>query len=348
MKMPGATPCAAPIIFRRQDMTIRSLFTTALTGIGMLVAPTFTSTASAETKPATTWNPAASCNYTAISYTRSKSMVVIHTIEGSAGAAISWFKNCASNVSAHYVVGYNGAITQMVADNNIAWHVAYYNSRSIGIEHEGYAYRNTWTDTQVRQSATLTRYLTWAYGIPRSRSNIVGHSELGAAGGGHSDPGPYFNWTYYMSLVNSGSSPAPAPSPAPTSVQARKVVTDALNVRSGPGTGYSIIGTVYNGQTYIQHATSSGWSKIWYAGNTGWVYTGYTTALNGVSAIKCNTAALNVRTGPGTGYSIVGSMYSGQMYFWTQNAGLNGWYKFFWGGSGNRYCHQDYVTRVSM
>ena len=83
------------------------------------------------------WDPAASCNYS--SSTHGNDAIIIHTVEGSYAGCISWFKNCNADVSAQYVVAYDGRITQMVRENQTAWHVGCYNSRSIGIEHEGYA-----------------------------------------------------------------------------------------------------------------------------------------------------------------------------------------------------------------
>jgi len=41
------------------------------------------------------------------------------------------------------------------------------------------------------------------YGIPADRAHIIGHNEV--PGTDHSDPGPTWNWTYYMSLVRACS-----------------------------------------------------------------------------------------------------------------------------------------------
>lgn len=132
-----------------------------------------------------------------------------------------------------------------------------------------------------------------------------------------------------------------------TSAAAVRVTTATLNVRSGPGTGYSILGTVSRDQVYVRIAESGAWSKIYYRGNTGWCHSGYLARLSGVTAIKVNTSSLNVRTGPGSTYPIAGQTYQGQMYFWTHYEGLNGWYKFYWGG-GVYYCYGAYVVRLSL
>jgi len=280
----------------------------------------------AQSKPPTVWRPAARDNYTVSSLSRGIRYVVIHTIEGSASGAISWFRNSSSNVSAHYVVSYGGTIYQCVADKDIAWHAGSINRNSIGIEHEGYAWRNYWTDAEYRASAALTRWVCLTYGVPMDRAHIIGHNE--APGATHTDPGPYFNWTYYMNLVRGGSSPPPAP--PPSALQAKQVSAGSLNVRSGPSTAYSIIGGISNGQRYVSIQSSGGWHKIYYANNTGWCSGSYLTTVTGVTGVRIDTASLNVRNGPSTSYSIVGSTSSGQRYVQTTTS--NGWRKIYWGG----------------
>ena len=58
-----------------------------------------------------------------------------------------------------------------------------------------------------------------------------------------------------------------------------QVTASALNVRTGPSTGYSIIGKVYSGQKYVQIATSGSWRKIWFSNVTGWVHGSYVTTV---------------------------------------------------------------------
>ena len=90
--------------------------------------------------PGAKWNPAYSGNYTNASRGASQiNYVVIHTTQGSYAGTISWFKNPSAKVSSHYVVrSSDGQVTQMVDDQDIAWHDACFNSNTIGIEHEGY------------------------------------------------------------------------------------------------------------------------------------------------------------------------------------------------------------------
>lgn len=55
----------------------------------------------------------------------------------------------------------------------------------------------------------------------------------------------------------------------------RSVTASGLNVRSGPGTGYRILGTVGNGTALAVVGSSGEWRKIWFAGREAWVHGGY-------------------------------------------------------------------------
>jgi hypothetical protein len=157
--------------------------------------------------PGAIWNAACTCNYQTANRT-SISTIVIHVTQGSYAGTISWFKNPDSNVTAHYVVrSSDGQITQMVREKDIAWHARGGNPTSVGIEHEGFVDQPSWfTDAMYRSSAALTKNIADRRGIPKDRTHIVGHSEV--PGNDHTDPGPNWNWNYYMQLVRGGN-PAP-------------------------------------------------------------------------------------------------------------------------------------------
>lgn len=153
--------------------------------------------------------PAHSSNYTDANRPNDYPIkkIVIHTTQGSYNGAISWFQNPNSNVSAHYVLrSSDGHTTQMVCHKDIAWHAGnwHYNTRSIGFEHEGYVQQNGWyTDTMLRISARIARQLADIYNINKVRdtiNGIMGHNEVPNAT--HTDPGPYWDWKYYLALVN--------------------------------------------------------------------------------------------------------------------------------------------------
>ncbi len=139
--------------------------------------------------------------------------IVIHVTQSSWGSAINWFQNPNAQASAHYVVrSKDGFIGQSVREHNIAWHAGNwnYNQHSVGIEHEGYINDSSWfTDAMYRSSARLSAYLCNKYHIPIDRNHIIGHNEVpdpnhpGEYGGvdHHKDPGPYWNWSKYISYI---------------------------------------------------------------------------------------------------------------------------------------------------
>ncbi|MCK6515725.1 N-acetylmuramoyl-L-alanine amidase [Myxococcota bacterium] len=149
---------------------------------------------------------ASSSNYS--NYSRDASdinYVIIHTVQGSYSGCISWFQNSSASVSAHYVVrSSDGAITQMVWEEDVAWHAGNwtYNEQSVGIEHEGYVDDpgKWYTTAMYTESAKLTADIAARNGIPLDRSHIIGHVEVPSAT--HTDPGTGWDWDYYMGLLD--------------------------------------------------------------------------------------------------------------------------------------------------
>jgi len=134
-------------------------------------------------------------------------------MEGYWAGSISWNKNPAVQASAHfYIRSDDGHIGQLVSEDDMAWHAGNlsYSQTYIGIEHEGFISNPSWlTDAMYHSSAQLTAYLCDKYDIPADREHIIGHDEVpnpnnpGLSGGidGHTDPGPHWDWTKYMALV---------------------------------------------------------------------------------------------------------------------------------------------------
>lgn len=101
-----------------------------------------------------------------------KRIIMHYTTSRNADGTISWFKNPASQRSAHYLIARSGKIYQMVSDNEKAWHAKTANRDSIGIEHSA-APGDALTDEQARSSAALLRWLIAEYHLPRFA--ITGH-----------------------------------------------------------------------------------------------------------------------------------------------------------------------------
>jgi N-acetyl-anhydromuramyl-L-alanine amidase AmpD len=135
-------------------------------------------------------------------------LIVIHDTESHnrAGAvdlrAIgNWFDNPDAQASAHVCVDAEGISACYVPDARKAWHVAAYNSVSLGIEQIGFATQTFWPDAQLKKVAKYCAYWSKKYGIQLQTrgqvdgiggvvlAGVVTHAQLGAAGGGHHDPG---------------------------------------------------------------------------------------------------------------------------------------------------------------
>ena len=155
---------------------------------------------------------------------RSPELVIIHTCEGSYAGCVSWLRNSASGVSAHYVVNESGSeISQLVEESNRAWHVsARYrsslnegrlahldgisiNTLSIGIEHGGRASQSSWPQGQIDSSVALVRDITERNNIPRDRYHIVAHGQLQPEN--RVDPGPNWPWVSYLAAISGDQSP---------------------------------------------------------------------------------------------------------------------------------------------
>ena len=133
-------------------------------------------------------------------------------------------------------------------------------------------------------------------------------------------------------------------------------VNGALNVRSGAGTSYSVIGSLSNGAKVEIVETSGSWYKIKYGSGYGYVSKDYVTVSstsNSNSSSNNNTSttttqsgtvkvngALNVRSGAGTSYSVIGSLSNGTQVEIVETSGS--WYKIKY-GSGYGYVSKDYI-----
>jgi N-acetyl-anhydromuramyl-L-alanine amidase AmpD len=138
--------------------------------------------------------------------------IVIHDTEESYADTLNTFTNPASFVSSNYVVrSSDGHVTEMLRPQNVPFAVGnwYYNTHSISIENEGFADQGTqwYTQAEYQSDAALVDYLAHRFGVPLDRVHIVGHDNVGGptnAGNAaqHWDPGPYWDWNYFMSLVH--------------------------------------------------------------------------------------------------------------------------------------------------
>lgn len=129
-------------------------------------------------------------------------MVIIHVTQGSLASAVKAFRDPGHQAAAHYIVGRDGRVTQMIRELDVAYHAGNrdYNERSVGIEHEGFVDRpEDFTTAMYASSARLTARICARYDIPVDREHIIGHVEV--PGTDHTDPGEHWDWERYMKLV---------------------------------------------------------------------------------------------------------------------------------------------------
>jgi len=280
--------------------------------------------------PPAAWIPAAASNYTVADRAHDYpiDMIVIHDIEGSYGSAIQAFQNPDRHASAHYVVGYQGQVAQMVLEKDIAWHAGNwdYNTRAIGIEHEGFAWTpGLYTAAEYNASAQIAATICSHWGVPLDRNHVIGHDQVpdpnnpNLTGGSdhHTDPGPYWNWTSYMQQAQADSRNLPSPphmmpDPIATNGATSATVTwkPARTCRAAdrPITGYTVV-IQPGGMTMNLPATATT------ATFTGLTYgTTYSFAVTATNADGQDTATSNpIMVGACTGASVTTSPASPQL-----------------------------------
>ncbi|GAA2594372.1 N-acetylmuramoyl-L-alanine amidase [Streptomyces axinellae] len=142
--------------------------------------------------------------------------IVVHDTEGSYETTLRLIKDPAY-VSWNYTLrSSDGHVAQHVRNKDTSWHAGnwYVNSKSIGVEHEGFLTDpDAWyTEAMYRSSARLVRYLADRYGIPLDRQHVLGHDNVpgttaSTVAGMHTDPGPYWDWQRYFKLLGKPFTP---------------------------------------------------------------------------------------------------------------------------------------------
>lgn len=129
---------------------------------------------------------------------RRPNFVVLHQTTGrEATAALATLSDPARKVSAHYLIGRDGQLYQLVDEGRRAWHagVSYWggqtdlNSASVGIELDNSG-DEPFATAQIDALLDLLAGLVERHQIPRS--NIIGHGDI--APGRKVDPSRHFPW----------------------------------------------------------------------------------------------------------------------------------------------------------
>ena len=142
-------------------------------------------------------------------------------------------------------------------------------------------------------------------------------------------------------------------SPADASAQSTATTTDYLNLRQGPSTGTAIVTTMPTGATVtINGGAESGFYPVTYNGMSGYAHgdwlsiggSGTTPPVSGSGPTgnATVTSALNLRSGPSTGNSILTVMPSGASVTLTGESS-GGFYGVVYNGISG-YAHSDWIS----
>ena len=204
--------------------------------------------------------------------------VVMHDMEGYYASSISYFQNCGTSTSIHYCVNGvkdatsdspAGDVTQMVSESNYAWHVCCWNTYCHGTEHEGFASNPAWfTDAMYNATGDLQQHLCNKFNIATDRNHVVGHNAKSVAGwpswasanlgidpycNTHQDPGPYWDWSKLMGIVNGNTSQTIAGPDAVSWVSGGGRIDVVAR-----GTGNDIMHKIYDGNNWLGYNSIGG------------------------------------------------------------------------------------------
>ena len=119
-------------------------------------------------------------------------LFVLHIQEGTEAGTDAWFHNPASQVSAHFGNPKTGQLDQWVDTNDRAWAEASYNTVGVSCENEGQS-GDSLTQSQLENAAQLLAWVHITHGTALQVTDdpygqgVIGHGELGVAGGNHPD-----------------------------------------------------------------------------------------------------------------------------------------------------------------
>lgn len=236
-----------------------------------------------------------------------KYLVIHYTAGRSAQSSIDWFMNPQAQASAHLVIGMDGKITQLVPFNKKAFHAGKskwaglngLNSHSIGIEldNPGLMTRtgNKWfawfgkeypagviteavhkhqdtsagwhifPEKQIEACIKVSMLLVHHYHL----ADIVGHEDISPFR--KVDPGPAFPMESFKSKVLGRVDDA---------ADIFKVKADDTNLRSGPGTSFSVLAKLKKGMKVELIKSALNWHNVYVVSKVqgisepeGWVHT---------------------------------------------------------------------------
>jgi MYXO-CTERM domain-containing protein len=177
--------------------------------------------------PGATWFETPQANKWTSGRSAPADRIVIHDTEGGWDASVATLQNDTGK-SVHYLIDADGSrVGQFITEADTGWHAGnwYWNVRSVGIEHVGYA-SSTFQRALYDKSVQLVNSIRSRHNVPLDRQHIVGHYQIPNGnniaqespacpdglsacendvnyGGSnhHTDPGFNWQWCQYMQLL---------------------------------------------------------------------------------------------------------------------------------------------------
>ena len=113
-------------------------------------------------------------------------------------STINWFANPAAKASSHLLIGRDGRVGRFVEDSDTAWHAAFHNPYTLGIEICQPTADTPFTDAEIVSAAGCVRDWREKFGDIA----IVGHENTPQGIQlGKSDPGHLFDWCHFMEMI---------------------------------------------------------------------------------------------------------------------------------------------------
>jgi len=200
-----------------------------------------------------------------------------------------------------------------------------------GIEQASIAYRTTYYDRTFEEALNIQM----KNGYPQT--DLYGGGWQDAR---REDVAYYLNPENFVDVQNGST---------PVNIESLQIATGALNVRTGPSTSYPSITTIESNEVYDILDQANGWYKIDLNGAEGWVSGGYISLISEVQysnfsnneVATVTAAALNVRQGPSTNYSIETQVHNNETYEVLDQS--NGWYQLDINGTEG-WVSGNYIT----
>jgi|GEM_PF-1331122 len=318
--------------------------------------------------------------------------IMIHSVGCPQPDPLVFVKNwqsASAQVCVHAVLGTDGNVYQLLPWNWRAWHCGIGSKGSCNNTHISFemtepatiAYTSgaNWTEknpeaTKAHVLATykyaveLTSYLCEKYGLnPLADGVVISHSEGNKRGLASNHGDVEHIWSKFGLTMNqfrqdvkaamggkvvevaSTDNKSTSDVSESTTGTVVKVTVDSLNIRSGPGTSYTIAGSITDKGSYTVTEISDGWGRL--KSGAGWIclsYTNYSGNATSTAAtskfpytVTITAKVLNVRKGAGTSYGIATTVKKDEKYTIIEES--NGWGKL---KSGAGWISLEYAKRL--